>query len=304
MWWVGPFSYLEVTMSIDDAASHLCATELGGHLLLLDSHRLRRAEAESFLSPWANKFGLHIDALDPDELGRTRSVPRDCRLVVINLGGSAYSSAEALPWRERLLSDAPATPMVLFSDRSDAADILDALHSGVKGYIPTTTSPDFALQALTFILNGGEFFPPTALLQAGHRAPSLPNGARERRAGEAADEARLELTPRQAAVLDQLKAGGSNKQIGRALNMCEATVKVHVRQIMRKLGVSNRTQAALAADLATRLELTSEDGADGPGGIAIGPGPSGLGLDMVVGSATGRAHEAFQAARSVPYAAR
>jgi DNA-binding NarL/FixJ family response regulator len=55
------------------------------------------------------------------------------------------------------------------------------------------------------------------------------------------------LTPRQLEVLGRLREGKPNKLIARDLNMTEATVKVHVRQIMRKLGATNRTQAVLCA---------------------------------------------------------
>jgi DNA-binding CsgD family transcriptional regulator len=56
------------------------------------------------------------------------------------------------------------------------------------------------------------------------------------------------LTTRQQQVLELLRRGESNKLIGRQLNLRESTVKVHLRQIMRKLGVANRTQAALSAE--------------------------------------------------------
>jgi len=56
----------------------------------------------------------------------------------------------------------------------------------------------------------------------------------------------MDLTARQKAVLERLSRGDSNKAIARRLGIREGTVKVHVRQIMRKLGVANRTQVALA----------------------------------------------------------
>ncbi len=63
------------------------------------------------------------------------------------------------------------------------------------------------------------------------------------------------LTQRQHAVLKLLQQGQSNKRIARELRMCESTVKVHVRQIMRKLGACNRTQAALCA---LEMDLASQ----------------------------------------------
>src|SRR5262249_20243436 len=64
------------------------------------------------------------------------------------------------------------------------------------------------------------------------------------------------LTARQQEVLARLRQGESNKLIGRQLKLRESTVKVHIRQIMRKLGATNRTQAALCA---AQLTLLSRD---------------------------------------------
>jgi DNA-binding NarL/FixJ family response regulator len=67
------------------------------------------------------------------------------------------------------------------------------------------------------------------------------------------------LTARQWEVLERLRQGESNKLIGRQLKLRESTVKVHIRQIMRKLGATNRTQAALcAAELSSSTRATSE----------------------------------------------
>jgi len=61
-----------------------------------------------------------------------------------------------------------------------------------------------------------------------------------------------ELTPRELAVLALLGRGQSNKRIARELDLSEATVKVHVRHIMRKVGATNRTQVALLAETFAR----------------------------------------------------
>ena len=56
------------------------------------------------------------------------------------------------------------------------------------------------------------------------------------------------FTPRQAAVVEAIARGKANKLIARELDMCESTVKVHVRRIMKKLGARNRTEVALIAN--------------------------------------------------------
>lgn len=75
-------------------------------------------------------------------------------------------------------------------------------------------------------------------------------GTRDGEALESSAETRTiryALTPRQSEVLERLREGKPNKVIARDLNMTEATVKVHVRQIMRKFGAANRTQVVLSA---------------------------------------------------------
>ena len=76
------------------------------------------------------------------------------------------------------------------------------------------------------------------------------------------------LTTRQQEVLERLRQGESNKLIGRQLKLRESTVKVHIRQIMRKLGATNRTQAALCAvqlSVARDKNGENEDEADDGG---------------------------------------
>ena len=77
-------------------------------------------------------------------------------------------------------------------------------------------------------------------------------GGRHRRSG------RPDLTPRELAVIDLLREGKPNKLIARQLDMQENTVKVHVRNILRKLNAANRTHAALVANRLLSLDGSSE----------------------------------------------
>jgi DNA-binding NarL/FixJ family response regulator len=113
----------------------------------------------------------------------------------------------------------------------------ELLRDGVNGYIPTTLSTPVAIEALRLVWAGGTFIPPDML---GH-------GPGEGRSGISPADLDLnvpiELTVRQHAVLGRLRQGKSNKSIGAELGITEGTVKVYVRQIMKKLGASNRTHA-------------------------------------------------------------
>ena len=105
-----------------------------------------------------------------------------------------------------------------------------AIRSGVRGLLSTAEAGSKILHsAIDFILNGGTFISPELLLEP--PAPAKP-------------PAKSILTDRQAQVFAKLKEGKPNKIIAYELGMSESTTKVHVRNIMTKLGVSNRTQAA------------------------------------------------------------
>jgi DNA-binding CsgD family transcriptional regulator len=146
--------------------------------------------------------------------------------------------------------------VAVVSALDDPLEAVRALESGADGLLPATLAPDVATNALAFILTGGTFFPPEAL-RAASGGSRLGGVDRRARAG------RHDLTPRQQDVLELLGRGLANKCIARQLDMQESTVKVHVRQIMHKLGVSNRTQVALIA-------ASDGDAAAAPGSEASG----------------------------------
>jgi DNA-binding NarL/FixJ family response regulator len=132
-------------------------------------------------------------------------------------------------------SDEPP-PIVLLSDSEDANDVLRSLEMGVRGVIPTSVSLDVAVEALQLVRAGGTYIPASSLISARNSFASRP----EDRKSPASEI----FTERQEAVVRALREGKANKIIAYELNMQESTVKVHVRNIMRKLKATNRTQVA------------------------------------------------------------
>nr|WP_294517820.1 response regulator transcription factor [uncultured Rhodopila sp.] len=129
-------------------------------------------------------------------------------------------------------------PIIILSDSEDAENpdtIRSVLKNGAQGFIPTRTNGlPITFAAIRFITSGGVFAPLDLLLTK-----------RLDRAAEAGQQCRL--TPRQLTVFNQLQQGKANKIIAHELGMSESTVKVHIRNIMRKTGATNRTQAAYKA---------------------------------------------------------
>ncbi len=146
-------------------------------------------------------------------------------------------------------------PLIVLSDADDAQQIRtipEALKSGVHGFISTrTTDISMAFAAIRFVQAGGTFAPIDLLLTE-----------RSARPADHADMAPANrLTARQMAVLSHLQQGKANKIIAHELGMSESTVKVHVRNIMRKMGATNRTQAVFKAQkIWTTIECSPAGG--------------------------------------------
>lgn len=167
--------------------------------------------------------------------------PRDFDVVVFYSHATSTSEMTIAPDIAAIREALPDTPLVVFSDAEDAQHpktIRNALKVGAHGFVPTrTTGIPMAIAAIRFVIAGGTFAPLDMLLSS-----------RAERAPEIADTARGSgLTSRQMAVLSHLQQGKANKIIAYELSVSESTVKVHVRNIMRKMGATNRTQAAYKA---------------------------------------------------------
>ena len=205
-------------------------------VILSDALTLRRAAYCSLLDPWAMANKIEIRADDEGPASRADH-DRHIALEILVLGAARVDDPVVqaqLLQRRRMRPD---VPLALVSDHEDRAEVTAAFRQGARGFVPSSLEPDLARQAFGFILAGGSFFPPHIL--------DRPAGDGAEAGGRASRQA-VSLTPRQLDVLALLREGKSNKLIARDLSMCESTVKVHVRQIMRKLGAANRTQAALS----------------------------------------------------------
>ena len=254
-------------------------------VFLADAMAFRRARAESFLNPWAQNENVELISLDPNE-AHARLVERAaCDMLIYSVGApSPHEVFAEIQVLHTLRRDAA---LAIVSDDESPTTVLAAIRCGAKGYFSNSMAPELALQALSFVLHGGTYFPPTAILA--NRAfgtpveyrqtdlsqeQPLPGLEEQTQAPPLGTEECLdddkaanlhrghvsigsngfngarpapEFTERQYAVLVCLCQGDPNKIIGRKLGMTETTVKVHVREIMRKLGVSNRTQVAITA---------------------------------------------------------
>jgi DNA-binding NarL/FixJ family response regulator len=169
--------------------------------------------------------------------------------AAVLLGGLGFAKNTALREDiERVSSALPTTPILLLTDHVDAADVAAAIRAGARGYLASDAALAVVIQSLRLLMIGGTAFPgiaPTGELGGIASADSMEPAPR-RLPTEVMSPVGL-FTPKEREVLSGLGEGRPNKIIAYQLGICETTVKVHKRHIMRKLGATNRTHAALLA---------------------------------------------------------
>ena len=133
----------------------------------------------------------------------------------------------------------PNVPVVVLAQTNDVDLARTAIRHGAKGYIPCTLGFDITVEAVRFVLAGGTYVPMDCVLAT---AASVLASPVPRPSGG--------VTAREAAVIRAIQQGKSNKVIAYELNMCESTVKVHVRNLMKKMKAKNRTDLAIKAQIA------------------------------------------------------
>lgn len=206
----------------------------GRTFLVVDDHPLVRhgfALSVGEIHPDAEVIEVGSLAEALDVVGRSN----DLTLVLFDLNLGERSGRDGV---RRMVEALGSVPLLVISGSDEVSDIVEAVRMGAKGYILKTSSTQVLEHAISLALTGETFLPlPRAVLNGSVSAePSRPTG-------QILDR----LTDRQRDVFQLLLAGHSNKEIARELGVLEGTVKVHVRAIMQKLGVRNRTQVAVVA---------------------------------------------------------
>jgi DNA-binding NarL/FixJ family response regulator len=200
-------------------------------ILVADDHELFREGLRHILG--ALEEGLTVvEACDFDQAVAAAASQPDIEVVLLDLNMPGGPWAEGLQRLRSTLGD--EARVVILSATDDQHLVRQAVSLGAAGFIPKTASSRVMLSALRLVLSGGVYLPPAMLEQAVERAPG------------SNDHANF-LTPRQREVLALLAQGKSNKEIARALDLAEGTVKLHVTAILKSLNVNNRTRAVVAA---------------------------------------------------------
>jgi DNA-binding NarL/FixJ family response regulator len=159
----------------------------------------------------------------------------DVSAILVILGARKLTDQSVRAELSHFISEVGSIPVIVVSDSDDPPEILAALESGARGFIPTSVKVRVAAEAIGLAQAGGTFVPAKSLLALRETIHASASTARP-----LTDV----FTAREAAVVEALRKGKANKIIAYELNLCESTVKVHIRNIMKKLKATNRTEVA------------------------------------------------------------
>ena len=201
-------------------------------VVIIDDHPLFREGVAATLVSGSDLEVVGEGASAADALALATSLLPDLMLLDLNLPGGGLSAAR------QVASACPVTKIVMLTFSEEESDVLASLKAGARGYILKGVSG----QELRRIVRG---------VQAGevYITPTLAAGVLIEMAGSdrQAQNPLNDLTPRERQILEGVASGHSNKEIGRDLDISEKTVKHYMTNVLQKLQVRNRVEAALLA---------------------------------------------------------
>ena len=203
-------------------------------VLIIDDHALFRVGLQGLLE----QRGIEVaDAVASGIEGIQRAQELRPDIILLDLRMPDMGGLEVL---QRLRESESGIPVVMLTTSNEEADLIKSLRSGAQGYLLKDMEPDELVSALRDIEKGKNVV-----------AQDLTDALARMVQGDATvadDEGPFsDLTPREMEILCLLAEGQSNKLIARNLGISDGTVKLHVKAILRKLGIHSRVEAAVIA---------------------------------------------------------
>ncbi len=198
-------------------------------VLIADDHKIVRQGLRFLLSQEA---GIEVAGEAADgvaALEAVRALRPDVVLLDLFMPG-----LDGIGVLKALHADGLASGVLVLTSSQDDAHLVQAIRAGALSYLPKTADVDQVVASVRAAARGESVLQPAATARL----------LRELRRGSAADPLGR-LTPRERDVLTEVARGRSNREIARALSVSEETVKSHVSSILAKLGLADRTQAAI-----------------------------------------------------------
>lgn len=207
-------------------------------VMVVDDHTLFRCGIAAVLAGEENLEVVGEASGGVEAIEKAKQIVPDVILMDLNM-----PECSGLEATQALQTEMPQVNILVLTVSDKESDLFAAVKFGARGYILKNTEPDELIHAIFHIAQGGVIVSPLM-------ATKLLTEFKDLRAGVErgpAEEAGSGLSPREGEVLQLLAQGATNKEIGDSLFISENTVKTHLRNIMEKLHLANRSQAAAYA---------------------------------------------------------
>jgi two-component system nitrate/nitrite response regulator NarL len=207
-------------------------------VLLIDDHTLVRKGLEQLLQSCGVEIAASVSS-GQEGIAQAQALKPD--IVLLDMKMPNMSGTETL---KQLRAAGVTAPILMLTMSREEQDLQAALRNGAQGYLLKDMDPEDLVPALQDALLGNNVVAKELI----GSLTRLVQGQRGRNTTKPTTASLLaELTPRELEILRHVAEGESNKAIGRALDITDGTVKLHVKSILRKLGVRSRVEAAVLA---------------------------------------------------------
>ena len=204
-------------------------------ILIVDDHTLFRSGIKALLQRQED-FEVVGEAGDGLEgLKRAKSLQPDVVLLDLHMPGIGGREAVKL-----LSEEVPACNVLLLTVSEDAEDLIETIRAGARGYLLKNIETDFLLNAIRSAARGESVVSP-------QMTGKLMMGVRMGKDAVPGEDDKEKLSPREKEIIALLAKGVSNKEMAHTLNVAESTIKIHVQNILKKLHLTSRVQAAVYA---------------------------------------------------------
>jgi len=212
-------------------------------VLVADDHALIREGLVSSLV--SMDAGMEVvQAEDRESVIKQLDAHRDLDVILLDLFMPGTNGFDLL---SEICDEYSTTPVIVISAAEEPRYMRKSIDTGASGFIPKSASMSIMLSAIQLVVNGGVYIPSDLIKKQDAVMQQDKNASLSNIIIDDLKQAAENLTARQAEVLTLMAKGLSNKEIGRALEISEHTIKIHVAGILRVLNASNRTEAVVMA---------------------------------------------------------